>query len=67
MVHRKSKRKVVREKDKQIMNCLRDKKVNPLGWNDKLNCGVCERSIPDNRYHGKCQDCYFSEHDVTLG
>jgi hypothetical protein len=66
MIRGKVKRNVVEQKDKSTMDYLRNKKANPLGWNDKRHCGMCGNSIPDNRYHGKCQDCYFSEHDVTL-
>jgi len=61
----KLKDKIAKKNDNNVMKHFRHTKANPLGWNDKLKCS-CGNSIPDNRYHGKCQNCYFIENDVTL-
>lgn len=66
-MERKKKIAKGREKrDMSAMSHLRDKKVNPLGRNKKLRCSVCGRPMLDNRYHDKCQECYFQTYDVTL-
>jgi len=61
-----TKNKISKKNDEQVMKHFRQKKANPLGWNDKLKCILCGNSMQDNRYHGKCQNCYFIENDVTL-
>lgn len=63
------KRKVAKiraKRDMSTMDQLRSKEVNPLDWNKKFRCSGCGRSMPDNHYHGKCQECYFRDNDVTL-
>jgi len=54
------------DNDTRVMNKLRDDKTDPMGYLDKLYCQDCGRKIPDNRYHGSCQNCYFNKYDVTL-
>jgi hypothetical protein len=54
------------DKDTRVMNSLRESKTNPIGYLDKLRCEDCGRSVPDNRYKGYCQNCYFNRNDVTL-
>jgi len=54
------------DNDTRVMNKLRDSRADPMGYLDKLYCQDCGHKIPDNRYHGLCQNCYFNRNDVTL-
>ncbi len=66
MKRKKKIAKIKAKADMSTMRHFRKQRVNPLGWNDKLHCQKCRRQIPDNRYHDKCQVCYFEDNDVTL-
>lgn len=52
-------------KDRKLLNFFRKKKADDWGYRKGYKCSKCGRSIPDRRYHGKCQDCYFNENDAS--